>query len=183
MTSALAAAGLGMNEAELARNGVLTEFAVHDLNVDPRLPYEDNSFDVVTNAVSVDCAPAAHRDCTCTPAIPVLWEPPMLWAQCPLVIKQRPRVSIRWERGALHKAPGTAQESAATCSRPHVFPSAARRSVEAGGGVPGDAPGAEAGGQSHHELLQPLLPHKRCGAATVRHPRRAEPQRRSACRT
>lgn len=45
---------LGMNEEELARNSVATDFAVHDLNVDPRLPYEDNSFNVVTNAVSVD---------------------------------------------------------------------------------------------------------------------------------
>jgi SAM-dependent methyltransferase len=47
-------AGLGLNSEELARNKALTEFAVRDLNADPRLPYEDNSFDVVTNAVSVD---------------------------------------------------------------------------------------------------------------------------------
>lgn len=45
-----------MNEEELARNSVATDYAVHDLNVDPCLPYEDNTFDVVTNAVSVDCA-------------------------------------------------------------------------------------------------------------------------------
>ena len=47
-------AGLGMNEEELARNPVLTDFSVHDLNADPTLPYPDNTFDVVTNAVSVD---------------------------------------------------------------------------------------------------------------------------------
>lgn len=47
-------AGLGMNEAELARNTQLTEFAVKDLNEDPTLPYEADSFDVITNAVSVD---------------------------------------------------------------------------------------------------------------------------------
>ncbi|KAI3429355.1 hypothetical protein D9Q98_005450 [Chlorella vulgaris] len=47
-------AGLGMNEAELARNSQLTEFAVRDLNVEAVLPFEDNSFDVITNAVSVD---------------------------------------------------------------------------------------------------------------------------------
>ena len=47
-------AGLGMNEPELARNPVLTEFTVRDLNDNPQLPYKDNSFDVVTNAVSVD---------------------------------------------------------------------------------------------------------------------------------
>ena len=29
---------------------VQTEYAVRDLNVDPTLPYEDNSFDVITNA-------------------------------------------------------------------------------------------------------------------------------------
>lgn len=47
-------AGLGMNEEELQRNPVLTEYTVKDLNTDPKLPYEDASFDVVTNAVSVD---------------------------------------------------------------------------------------------------------------------------------
>jgi len=46
-------AGLGMNAAELDANPVLTEWAVHDLNADPRLPYEDESFDFVLNAVSV----------------------------------------------------------------------------------------------------------------------------------
>ncbi|KAL4530074.1 hypothetical protein Ndes2526A_g04808 [Nannochloris sp. 'desiccata'] len=46
--------GLGMNEEELARNPILTDFAVKDLNEDPVLPYPDSTFDVVTNAVSVD---------------------------------------------------------------------------------------------------------------------------------
>jgi len=46
--------GLGMNEEELARNPVLTDYAVKDLNEDPKLPYDDNTFDFVTNAVSVD---------------------------------------------------------------------------------------------------------------------------------
>ncbi|KAG2432378.1 hypothetical protein HYH02_012950 [Chlamydomonas schloesseri] len=46
--------GLGMNESELARNVQLTDYKVKDLNVDPTLPYEDNSFDVITNCVSVD---------------------------------------------------------------------------------------------------------------------------------
>ena len=55
-----------MNEEELARNTVATDYAVHDLNVDPRLPYEDNSFDVVTNAVSVDCA-RLDRSCRFPP--------------------------------------------------------------------------------------------------------------------
>jgi len=46
--------GLGMNEEELARNPVLTDYEVRDLNVDPTLPYPDNTFDLITNAVSVD---------------------------------------------------------------------------------------------------------------------------------
>lgn len=43
-----------MNADELKKNAVLSDYTVHDLNVDPKLPYEDASFDVITNAVSVD---------------------------------------------------------------------------------------------------------------------------------
>ena len=46
-------AGLGMNEAELARNPRLDDHRVHDLNLDPELPYPDASFDAVVNAVSI----------------------------------------------------------------------------------------------------------------------------------
>lgn len=46
--------GLGLNEAELKKNEVLTEYVVQDLNVNPSLPFADNSFDVITNVVSVD---------------------------------------------------------------------------------------------------------------------------------
>ncbi|KFK29514.1 hypothetical protein AALP_AA7G144200 [Arabis alpina] len=46
--------GMGMNEEELKRNSVLTEYIVQDLNVNPKLPFEDNSFQVITNVVSVD---------------------------------------------------------------------------------------------------------------------------------
>ncbi|XP_047055919.1 uncharacterized protein LOC124662076 [Lolium rigidum] len=46
--------GMGMNEAELQKNPVLTEYVVQDLNVNPKLPFEDNTFDVITNVVSVD---------------------------------------------------------------------------------------------------------------------------------
>jgi hypothetical protein len=46
--------GTGMNEEELKRNDALTDYTVRDLNEDPRLPYPDNTFDVVTNAVSID---------------------------------------------------------------------------------------------------------------------------------
>lgn len=38
-----------MNGDELSRNKQLTEYAVKDLNADPKLPYADNSFDVITN--------------------------------------------------------------------------------------------------------------------------------------
>jgi SAM-dependent methyltransferase len=46
--------GIGMNEDELKRNPILNDYAVRDLNEDPTFPYDDNTFDVVTNAVSVD---------------------------------------------------------------------------------------------------------------------------------
>jgi hypothetical protein len=46
-------AGLGMNAEELRNNPQLTEWAVQDLNAEPRLPYEDGSFDSAVCAVSV----------------------------------------------------------------------------------------------------------------------------------
>jgi SAM-dependent methyltransferase len=46
--------GLGLNESELMQNPALTEYVIHDLNKVPRLPFEDNAFDVVINTVSVD---------------------------------------------------------------------------------------------------------------------------------
>lgn len=45
---------LGMNEQELSQNKQVSEFVVKDLNEDPTLPFEDNSFDIVTNVVSID---------------------------------------------------------------------------------------------------------------------------------
>lgn len=46
--------GLGLNMNELLRNEALSERIIHDLNADPRLPFEDAAFDVVLNSVSVD---------------------------------------------------------------------------------------------------------------------------------
>lgn len=46
--------GLGMNEYELSQNPQLTDFVAKDLNEDPKLPFEDASFDKVTCVVSVD---------------------------------------------------------------------------------------------------------------------------------
>lgn len=46
--------GLGLNENELRANPALTEYVLHDLNADPRLPFGDATFDVVLNTVSVD---------------------------------------------------------------------------------------------------------------------------------
>lgn len=46
--------GLGLNAEELAANTALTEKVMHNLNDDPTLPFEDNSFDAVINTVSVD---------------------------------------------------------------------------------------------------------------------------------
>jgi hypothetical protein len=63
-------AGLGLNADELKRNKVLTDYDVVDLNEDPKLPYDDNTYDIITNAVSVEyltkplamfrCAPVMH---------------------------------------------------------------------------------------------------------------------------
>lgn len=45
----------GMNPLELQFNDQLTGgFKAADLNQDPKLPYDDNSFDVVTCVVSID---------------------------------------------------------------------------------------------------------------------------------
>mmetsp|Transcript_37936 Transcript_37936/g.150871 ORF Transcript_37936/g.150871 Transcript_37936/m.150871 type:complete len:281 (-) Transcript_37936:130-972(-) len=46
-------AATGMNREELSQNKQLTEFVVHDLNADPRIPFEDASFDAVVCALSV----------------------------------------------------------------------------------------------------------------------------------
>ena len=45
---------LGMNARELSSNAQVDSFVVKDLNSDPMLPFDDNSFDVVTCAVSID---------------------------------------------------------------------------------------------------------------------------------
>jgi len=45
---------LGMNAVELAANSAAHDTVVHDLNLDPRLPFDDASFDAVTCCVSVD---------------------------------------------------------------------------------------------------------------------------------
>merc|ERR1719149_23085 len=38
-------AGVGMNQEELARNERLDSYEVQDLNANPKLPYDDSSFD------------------------------------------------------------------------------------------------------------------------------------------
>jgi len=45
--------GLGLNRRELEANARLNDYRVHNLNETPALPYEDASYDVVVNAVSV----------------------------------------------------------------------------------------------------------------------------------
>ena len=44
--------GLGLNQVELMENPDLDEFVVHDVNRDPELPFEDDSFDAVLITVS-----------------------------------------------------------------------------------------------------------------------------------
>jgi len=46
--------GLGLNANELAANEDLDETVIHDLNDNPELPFDDETFDVVINTVSVD---------------------------------------------------------------------------------------------------------------------------------
>jgi SAM-dependent methyltransferase len=46
-------AGLGMNQVELRENDQLTDFVVHDLNADPRMPYAEAEFDAAVVTVSV----------------------------------------------------------------------------------------------------------------------------------
>jgi SAM-dependent methyltransferase len=45
--------GLGMNAEEMADNPQLADFVVHDVNADPRLPFDDDAFTAVVCAVSV----------------------------------------------------------------------------------------------------------------------------------
>jgi SAM-dependent methyltransferase/FKBP-type peptidyl-prolyl cis-trans isomerase 2 len=54
LTEPAAVAGLGMNAEELAANPRLVERVVHDLNLDPHLPWADASFDAVVCALSVE---------------------------------------------------------------------------------------------------------------------------------
>ena len=45
--------GLGMNAEEMADNPQLDDYRVHDLNLSPRLPFDDEQFEAVLCAVSV----------------------------------------------------------------------------------------------------------------------------------
>lgn len=46
--------GTGMNPLELMANDQLTDYEARNLNVNSNLPYDDNTFDVVTCVVSID---------------------------------------------------------------------------------------------------------------------------------
>jgi SAM-dependent methyltransferase len=52
--SSLRVVGVGMNEKELQRNAQLTSYVVKDLNVEPKLPFPDDSFDAVLLQLSID---------------------------------------------------------------------------------------------------------------------------------
>ncbi len=45
--------GLGLNEAELDANPALTTKTIHDVNADTKLPFDDETFDVVVNTNAV----------------------------------------------------------------------------------------------------------------------------------
>ena len=46
--------GLGMNRKELEANDRLTDYVVHDLNANPRLPFHDKGFDAVICSLSIE---------------------------------------------------------------------------------------------------------------------------------
>jgi hypothetical protein len=46
--------GLGMNAEEMENNPQLTEYVIHDLNANPRIPFDDRTFDAVICTVSVE---------------------------------------------------------------------------------------------------------------------------------
>lgn len=46
--------GVGLNRGEMEENNQLSDFLIHDLNRDPRLPFEDRTFDAVICTVSVE---------------------------------------------------------------------------------------------------------------------------------
>lgn len=46
--------GVGMNARELEKNGALTDWLVRDLNLNPSLPFDPESFDLVICTVSVE---------------------------------------------------------------------------------------------------------------------------------
>jgi hypothetical protein len=46
--------GLGLNEEELQSNKQLSDYVIHDLNVNPQLPFNDNAYDTVVCSVSVE---------------------------------------------------------------------------------------------------------------------------------
>ncbi len=46
--------GLGLNEEELQGNEQLSDYVIHDINVNPNLPFNDNTYDTVVCTVSVE---------------------------------------------------------------------------------------------------------------------------------
>ncbi len=46
--------GLALNEEEMKNNPQLTDYVLHDINRNPRLPFEDNSFDAIVCTSSVE---------------------------------------------------------------------------------------------------------------------------------
>ena len=67
--------GLGMNASELAANGRLSSYVVHDLNADPQLPFETASFDAVVICVSIQYLTRAPRGAARSRAGRAPWGP------------------------------------------------------------------------------------------------------------
>lgn len=144
----LSCSGLGMNQDELARNKQLTEYSVRDLNSDPKLPYEDNSFDVITNCVSVDYLTqplevGCGSDCNSACKGKSYYAHWQVFKGMHLLLK--PGTESNFSRSSQQSL----QSLSETCSH---FSSLA--------GLQGDAPRAQARRHRHHELQQQVLPHQ-----------------------
>lgn len=63
--------GLALNEEEMKNNPQLTDYVLHDINHNPRLPFEDNSFDAIV----------------CTSSVEYVTQPLKLFKECARVLR------------------------------------------------------------------------------------------------
>ena len=112
--------GVGMNDAELAGNPRLDAYVVHDLNADPRLPFEDRSFDAAAICVSIQ----------------YLTDPVAVLGDLARVVRPSGKAVVTFSNRCF---PTKAVAVSAGARRPR--PSGARRPLLRGGGVAADRDG------------------------------------------